>query len=97
MFGKGAGWGIPIAGHTLMLTLRAVASKPGVVEGQIAIWEYLSLTLSFDHDLIDGAPGARFTQRLKDLIESGFGLLDQEATSVLHESKQEPVAQAALH
>jgi len=97
MFGKGSGWGIPIAGHTLMLTLGGVASKPGVVQGQIAIREYLSLTLSFDHDIIDGAPEARFTQRLKDLIESGFGLLDQEATSTLNESKQEPVAQATPH
>ncbi len=25
--------------------------------------EYLSLTISFDHDMIDGAPAARFTQR----------------------------------
>src|SRR5438046_10033413 len=24
MFGKGAGWGIPIAGHTLMLTLGGI-------------------------------------------------------------------------
>jgi pyruvate/2-oxoglutarate dehydrogenase complex dihydrolipoamide acyltransferase (E2) component len=78
MFGKGAGWGIPIAGHTLMLTLGGIGEKPGVIEGQIAILEYLSITISFDHDIIDGAPAARFTERLKDLIESGFGLLDQE-------------------
>ncbi len=42
----------------------------------IAIREYLSLTISLNHDLIDGAPAARFTQRLKDLIESGYGLDD---------------------
>jgi hypothetical protein len=47
----------------------------------------------FDHDTIDGAPAARFTKCLKDLIESGFGLFDQEAPSALHENKQEPVAQ----
>ena len=78
MFGKGSGWGIPTPGYTLMLTLGGIASKPGVVDGQIAIREYLSLTISFDHDVIDGAPAARFTERLKELIESGFGLLDQE-------------------
>ena len=73
MFGKGVGWGIPLAGQTMM-TVGGIGEKPGVVDGQIAIREYLSLTLSFDHDLIDGAPAARFTGRLKELIESGYGL-----------------------
>ena len=74
MFGKGAGWGIPINDHTLDLTLGGIAEKPGIVDGQIAIREYLCITLSFNHELIDGAPAARFTERLKELIESGYGL-----------------------
>ena len=82
MFGKGGGWGIPINDHTLDLTLGGIAEKPGVVDGHIAIREYLSITLSFNHDLIDGAPAARFTQRLKDLIESGYGLIESEAENV---------------
>jgi pyruvate/2-oxoglutarate dehydrogenase complex dihydrolipoamide acyltransferase (E2) component len=78
MFGKGAGWGIPINDHTLDLTLGGIAEKPGVVDGNIAIREYLCMTLSFDHDIIDGAPAARFVQRLKELIESGYGLCESE-------------------
>jgi pyruvate/2-oxoglutarate dehydrogenase complex dihydrolipoamide acyltransferase (E2) component len=74
MFGKGAGWGIPLTGHTLYITLGGIAEKPGVVDGQIAIREYLSITISFDHNIVDGAPAARFAGRLKDLIESGYGL-----------------------
>jgi pyruvate/2-oxoglutarate dehydrogenase complex dihydrolipoamide acyltransferase (E2) component len=27
-----------------------------------------------DHDIIDGAPAARFVSRLKALLEAGFGL-----------------------
>jgi pyruvate/2-oxoglutarate dehydrogenase complex dihydrolipoamide acyltransferase (E2) component len=61
-----------------MITMGGIGEKPGVVDGQIAIREYLSLTISFDHDIVDGAPAARFTERLKELIESGFGLLDQQ-------------------
>ncbi len=76
MFGKGAGWGIPLTGHTLYITLGGITEKPGVVDGQIAIREYLSMTMSFDHSIVDGAPAARFTGRLKDLIESGYGLGD---------------------
>jgi len=80
MFGKGAGWGIPLAGQTMM-TVGGIGEKPGVVDGQIALRDYLSLTISFDHDIIDGAPAARFTQRLKDLIESGYGLPDSTVAS----------------
>jgi pyruvate/2-oxoglutarate dehydrogenase complex dihydrolipoamide acyltransferase (E2) component len=78
MFGKGAGWGIPINDHTLDLTLGGIAEKSGVVDGHIAIREYLCMTLSTDHSVIDGAPAARFAMRLKELIESGYGLTESE-------------------
>ncbi len=82
MFGNGAGWGIPIAPPTaLIVTVGGIAEKPGVVDGTIAIRDYLSLTISFDHDIIDGAPAARFTERLKELIESGYGLFDSTVES----------------
>jgi pyruvate/2-oxoglutarate dehydrogenase complex dihydrolipoamide acyltransferase (E2) component len=76
MFGAGSGWGLPVPNHTLQLTLGGIARKPGVVEDRIAVREYLSVTVSIDHDIVDGAPAARFTQRLKDLIESGYGLCE---------------------
>jgi pyruvate/2-oxoglutarate dehydrogenase complex dihydrolipoamide acyltransferase (E2) component len=75
MFGQGSGWGfgfLPM--HTLGLTVGGIAPKPGVIEGRIEIREYLSLTITFDHDVVDGAPAARFAQRLKELLESGCGL-----------------------
>ena len=79
MFGKGLSWGIPTASpYSLYLTLGGMSEKPEVVDGHIAIREYLCLTVSLNHDIIDGAPAARFVTRLKELIESGFGLLDQE-------------------
>ncbi len=82
MFGNGAGWGIPPAPPTpLMMTVGGISEKPGVVDGHIAIRDYLSLTISFDHEIIDGAPAARFTERLKELIESGYGLDDSTVES----------------
>lgn len=77
MFGSGSGWGIPVPNHSLQLTLGGISEKPGVVENRIEVREYLSVTISFDHDVIDGAPAARFVQRLKELIENGTGLDDQ--------------------
>ena len=77
MFGKGAGWGIPPPIPTpLMLTVGGIGEKQVVVDGHIAVREYLCLTISVDHDIVDGAPAARFTERLKELIESGYGLGD---------------------
>jgi pyruvate/2-oxoglutarate dehydrogenase complex dihydrolipoamide acyltransferase (E2) component len=52
--------------------LGGIAKKPSIVEERIEVREYLSVTISFDHDIIDGAPAARFTQRLKGLIENGY-------------------------
>jgi pyruvate/2-oxoglutarate dehydrogenase complex dihydrolipoamide acyltransferase (E2) component len=92
MFGKGAGWGIPPALPTLMMTVGGISEKPGVVDGHIALREYLSLTISFDHDIIDGAPAARFTERLKELIESGYGPGDSTL-----ESEQTPISQEVNH
>ena len=91
MFGKGAGWGIPLPSHSLWMTVGGIGEKPGVVDGQIAIRDCLSLTISFDHELIDGAPAARFTERLKDLIESGYGLDDSTVES------EQAGAEAAPH
>jgi hypothetical protein len=74
MFGSGGFWGIPVPNHTLQVTLGGIAEKPGVVEGRIEIREYLSVTISIDHDIIDGAPATRFAQRFKELVENGYGL-----------------------
>lgn len=75
MFGRGGGWGIPITTQTLLLTLGGIAEKPGVIDGRIAIRQYMSLTVTIDHDLGDGATAARFLRRLSELLESGHGLM----------------------
>jgi pyruvate/2-oxoglutarate dehydrogenase complex dihydrolipoamide acyltransferase (E2) component len=44
--------------------------------GQIQNREHLCLTVRFDHDIVDGAPAVRFSQRLAALIQAGAGLED---------------------
>jgi pyruvate/2-oxoglutarate dehydrogenase complex dihydrolipoamide acyltransferase (E2) component len=71
MFGRRGGWGVgflPL--HTLGLTVGGISQKPGVHDGQVAIREYLNLTISFDHDIVDGAPAARFVRAFTELVES---------------------------
>ena len=65
MFFKGGGWGLTfLPTHTLGLTVGGIAQKPGVHEGAIRIREYLCLTMAFDHDIVDGAPAAKFARTL---------------------------------
>jgi hypothetical protein len=54
----------------LMIILGDIGEKLGVVDGPIATREYLNMTLSVDHDIIDGAPAPGFIRRLKELIDS---------------------------
>jgi hypothetical protein len=74
MFGRKSGWGIANMPHTLSVTVGGIAQKPAVVDSRIEACEMLSLTVAFDHDVVDGAPAARFVRRLVELIESGHGL-----------------------
>jgi pyruvate/2-oxoglutarate dehydrogenase complex dihydrolipoamide acyltransferase (E2) component len=76
MFGTGGGWGIPVANHTLSVILGGIAEKPALVDGRLENREYLCVTVSFDHVIIDGAQGTRFAQRFKELLEGGYGLVD---------------------
>jgi len=36
--------------------------------------EVLSVTISVDHDIVDGAPAARFVAHFRQLMEDGAGL-----------------------
>lgn len=75
MFGEGqGGWGIAPVQHSLGLIVGSTAWKPAIVDGRVEPRELLNLTVTFDHAVVDGAPAARFTRRLIELIESGYGL-----------------------
>lgn len=55
--------------QTGILGVGRIRKKPVVEEGEIAAKSVLSLSLSFDHRVIDGVPGAKFLQRIKELLE----------------------------
>lgn len=80
MGGSGGGWGLPISGGTLTITLGGIEIKPGCIDGRIEPREYLCVTVSVDHDVVDGVPAARFSSRLReiageaDLLASGLEL-----------------------
>lgn len=79
MFGTRTGWGIPLAGHSLCVTIGGIESKPVLVDGELQTREHLCLTVTFDHDIVDGGPAARFVQNFTTLVERGAGLDDLRA------------------
>ena len=52
-----------------------IVEKPVVVNGKVAVGQMMALSLTFDHRVNDGAPAARFLQRIKQLIEQPYLLL----------------------
>ena len=49
--------------------------QPVVHDGQVVPRLMLTLSLSYDHRVIDGADGARFTRRLCDMLENPLKML----------------------
>lgn len=78
MFGKSGGWPLPIPNvQPLVVAVGGISRKPRYVDGdEIRPRDMLDMTLMFDHDVIDGAPAARFSSRLIELMESARGLED---------------------
>jgi pyruvate dehydrogenase E2 component (dihydrolipoamide acetyltransferase) len=58
-----------------ILGVGRVKARPAVVEGELCVRQTMWLSLTFDHRLVDGAPAARFLQRIKQLIENPYLLL----------------------
>jgi len=58
-----------------ILGVGRIKPQPAVVDGQIAIRQMMWLSLTFDHRLVDGAPAARFLQRIKQIVEEPYLLL----------------------
>jgi pyruvate dehydrogenase E2 component (dihydrolipoamide acetyltransferase) len=61
----------PIVNHpeSAILGVGRIVEKPVARDGQVAVEPRLALSLTFDHRIIDGAPGAAFLKTIKDMIE----------------------------
>jgi len=62
---------IPIVnpGESCILGLGIVEERPVIRQGGIHIRQMMTMALACDHRLIDGAVGARFLERIRDLLE----------------------------
>lgn len=76
MFGVDAFAAILNAPQAAILAVGRIADRVVAVDGRAEIRPMCTLTLSFDHRVVDGARGARFLETLAELIEEPAGLLD---------------------
>jgi len=77
-FGMDSGTPIINFPEAAILATGAITKRPWVVGDQIAVRYVMTLALSFDHRIIDGAEAGRFLRYLGDLVEKParlFGVL----------------------
>ena len=68
VFGIDAGTPILNPGEAAIVALGAVRKAPWVVDDEIAVRQVMSLSLSFDHRLVDGEQGSRFLADLGAIL-----------------------------
>lgn len=76
VFGVDAGTPILNPGEAGILGLGTVRSRPWAFEGQVVLRDVMTLSLSFDHRLVDGEQAARFVRAVGDVLsEPGRAML----------------------
>lgn len=68
VFGVDAGTPILNPGEAGILGVGAVRRLPWEHDGQVALREVMTLSLSFDHRLVDGEQGSRFLRDVADVL-----------------------------
>ena len=68
VFGVDGGTPILNPGETAILAFGAVRETPWVVDGQLAIRQVTTLSLSFDHRIVDGQLGSQFLSDLAAML-----------------------------
>ncbi|MBY8999487.1 MAG: 2-oxo acid dehydrogenase subunit E2 [Candidatus Heimdallarchaeota archaeon] len=79
MFIKGqGGWAVPFPDKTLNIALGGIKDSVIVKDGKIEEIKILCTTFLIDHNIVDGAPAARFISRLTELMGDAAYLEDLE-------------------
>lgn len=75
MFGIDAFTPIINQPQAAILGVGRIVNKPIGLNGELVLQDRLTLSLSFDHRIVDGALAARFLQRIGQLVERPFALM----------------------
>ncbi|WP_280458371.1 dihydrolipoamide acetyltransferase family protein [Nocardia carnea] len=75
VFGVDSGTPLVNPGEAAILCVGAVSARPWVFRGELAVRSVVTLTLSFDHRMIDGELAARFLATVAGALEDPLTLL----------------------
>jgi pyruvate/2-oxoglutarate dehydrogenase complex dihydrolipoamide acyltransferase (E2) component len=71
MFNKDSIWFIPHGTSTVLVTVGGITDKVMLIDNKPVAKEHLCLTVSFDHNIVDGAPAARFMKQFTTTLKNG--------------------------
>ena len=74
MFSREPVWFIPHGSGTVLMTVGSIEKRMVFSGESHEEREFLCLTGSFEHDIVDGAPAARFMNQFLETLKSGMGL-----------------------
>jgi pyruvate/2-oxoglutarate dehydrogenase complex dihydrolipoamide acyltransferase (E2) component len=70
MFAGGGGFAVtPLSLMSLQIVVGGMSRRPRIVDGQVEGRDVLDLTVTIDHNVVDGAPAARFGAELRRILE----------------------------
>lgn len=75
MYGVDAFQAIVNAPQAAILAVGRIVDRPVAANGEVVVRPVLTLSVSFDHRVVDGARGAEFLDTLAELIEEPAGLV----------------------
>lgn len=77
MFGGGGGFALsPPTLASLTVVVGGLSRRPRVVGEDVGIRDVLDLTVTIDHDVVDGAPAARFVADLRRRMEDPAAVVE---------------------
>jgi len=76
MYGVDAFQAIVNAPQAAILAVGRTSERPWVVDGSLVVRPVMTVSVSFDHRVVDGARGAEFLDTLASLIEEPAGLVE---------------------
>ena len=74
VFKNNTGWAVGLRDKTVNVALGGITQRVIETENGFETRNIYSMTFSFDHSIVDGAPCAAFVARVSELIRNAYGI-----------------------
>jgi pyruvate/2-oxoglutarate dehydrogenase complex dihydrolipoamide acyltransferase (E2) component len=92
MFAGGGGFAIaPPTLASLLLVVGGMSRRPRVIDDRVEVRDVLDLTMTIDHNVVDGSPATRFAADLRQALHTAAALPDSPASEASLAGEHAPV------